>query len=540
MLDLDDLDQIVMRMSADELFALAAYVQDVETLEKSDPLMRHKDNNLAQRTFKTLDGRYRFITGGNKIGKTDVLAAILVICCKGRCKEFGINFPHKPPLRCWYGGRDRNILSDEPLKSIQRYLIKEDYDYYLYWQSGGILKMEIFADPDTKRIKSEIIFKPYNGDIGIWESANVHLVLLDEEPRRRIFSAIKAKIGVRPGYVLCAMTPDRGMSWTLDLFNGTDEDHGDLIKKGMLQRHQATVFENMMNFATVKGLRWIRFPVEHIDPIPGFTYRENEETGHTEVLAPDAFADYIDLHKYDSPEYLMRILGQYVSYTGKVYIFDEKKITFDYHEAPDLTKLKWFGALDWGYKDPFAYLLIGIDKHDNKWVFGEVYSSYLGAREQAQRMRALNERWGVKPDMVVADLQICNVLPERDAIKAHITSVKEYYMDELGDSYTIYRTEMMDKREPHIKRDMLRRYLIDGKIRFLKDACPSTLQELFRLEFKENALNQERTSGADHAEAALRYFFGAGLLYDGWASISDPKESREKKAYRHFTHEPIY
>ncbi len=67
-------------------------------------------------------------------------------------------------------------------------------------------------------------------------------VFMDEEPPRDVFSAIKPKIAVMPGYVFISMTPDKGMSWTYDLLNGSDPDHGVLAKNGMHQdvgRHQA-------------------------------------------------------------------------------------------------------------------------------------------------------------------------------------------------------------------------------------------------------------------------------------------------------------
>lgn len=523
----EQLDNILGSLSDDEVFALSSFMQDLETLENEDPILKHKDNNLAQQNFRALKSRYRFITGGNKIGKTDELGWEVAVLCKGRGAEFGIAFPHKPPLRIWYCGRDRNVLSDEPLKSITRYLKGDGIDYRVVWGGGVVQKMYIWDDEDPsnangkRQVVSEITFKPYNGDIGIFESANVHLVLMDEEPPREVFSAIKPKIAVLPGYVLGAMTPDKGMSWTHDLFSGIDSDHGDLALNGQLERHQATVFENMMNFAAVDGMEWVRYPSEFVDRIEGFQYRQNPlDDSITEVYAPDTFKEYITQYRYGSNEYQMRILGRYVSFSGKVYQFEEKNI-FDLYEVPPLSSLKFFGGLDYGFKDQFAYLLFGIDKDDCKWCLGEVYASYLDAREQAKQIKELNEYWGVRPESISADLQIGNVLPQKDAAKAHIQSVKDYYMDELGNDYTIWRTEAMDKRNPHEKRDMIRRDLEDGKLRFLRDKCFNVIQELQRLEFSRKSKDQDKTSGADHAEAALRYFYGAAFTYKGWVTEAE-------------------
>lgn len=537
-----DYNELVANLSEEELRAYAAYAQDSEILEEKDPLLKHKFNNEAQGIFRGLNNRYRAIVGGNKIGKTDEMGFICGAICTGRAEEFGINFPHKPPLNIWYCGRDRAVLSDEPLKSIKRYLKPEQYKVTTV--ASTVQKVTIYA-PDGAA--SEIIFKPYTGEIGIFESGNVHAVFMDEEPPREIFSAIKPKIAVLPGYVFIAMTPDKGMSWTHDLFNGTDPEHGTLVKQNLFGYYQATVFDNIKNFKVSRALTWIRYPIEWISKKEELEYKT--ENNITYVQAPDTFAEYINQYTFGTNEYRMRVLGHYVSFTGKVFRFDATRLvndkeenwnTFDLHELPPMNQLKFFGALDYGYNDEFVYLLIAIGPDNTYYVLDEIYESFLDATEQAKKVKAVNDFWGIVPEMIAADNQICNRLPQKDSDKVHITSIKDYYMDVLGDHYTMWRTEEMDKRDPHIKRDAINRALDKKKLRFsnFENRTYNSVQELQRLEFQDGS--RDKLRGKDHADAALRIFFGANIQYDNWASSSQIAEKKNVTRFVRSRKKPIY
>jgi phage terminase large subunit-like protein len=511
---------LTSQLTDQQLKAAALLIKESQQRTKKEPLNKHKFNNYAQERFRALKSRYRNHKAANKVGKTDENGFELVAMCKGKCEEYGINFPHKPPLKIWYCGRDRNVLSDEPLASIKRYLKGEGIDHRTV-NTGQMVNIMYIWDDDGNQ--SEIRFKPYNGEIGIFESANVHAVFMDEEPPRDIFSAIKTKIGVLPGYVFLTMTPDKGMSWTYDLISGLDPDHGNLFNKGMLETIESSVFENMLNFKIMTGKQWIKFPVEFIDKIekPGYKYKE--EDGETFLEAPDTFVEYIDQFTYGSDEYRMRILGHYVSFTGHVYPYDPLKNTFALEELPPLSELKFFGMFDYGYSDEACFVLVGIDKTNTLFLLDGFYQSYLDSRDQAKKIKEICDYWGVKPEMIVADNQIDNRLPQKDANKAHIQSIYDYYLDELGDNWTVWRREELDKRDPHIKRDAIVRALKDGKIKFNnhQNKMIMMIQELQRLEFKGG--NKGEVKGKDHFDAAMRMFMGASISYDSWRTSEEVK-----------------
>jgi phage terminase large subunit-like protein len=522
-------------MTDDQLRAAAILLRHDKQRIAEEPLYKYKNNNYLGHRYDQLTTRYRVMKAGNKVGKTARLGRDLVAMCKGKCEEFGINFPHKPPLKIWYCGRDRNVLTDEPLSSIKSFLKGEGIDYRAIYTGQMINMLYIW---DDKGNQSEIRFKPYNGEIGIFESANVHAVFMDEEPPRAVFSAIKPKVAIMPGYVYIAMTPDKGMTWTHDLFNGADPDHGTLFKNGSLSYVEGSVFDNMLNFKIAEGRKWVRYPDEFIDRVSDYKYKVVD--GITYVDAPDTFADYVSDYEYGSDEYLFRILGQFVSFTGKVYPFDRRKNICSLSEVPAMSDLKFFGKFDYGYSDEACYGLVGVDASDTKYNFGGFYLSYLDAREQAREIKKFNDYWGVVPEMIVADDQICNHLVQRDAIKSHIVSIKDYFLDELGANYTVWRTERIDKLDPHIKRDAFVRDLKVGKYKFIdhNGFCAPFIQEVERLEFKGGT--REQVKGKDHFDAATRMFYGANISYNNWQT-SEELAARKEVHWRYRGAEsPIY
>lgn len=526
---------IVKNLSDQELMAAALLIEDRKRTIQNEPLYKHRFNNHAQARFRALTARFRNHKAANKVGKTDENGFELVAMCKGKCEEFGINFPHKPPLKIWYCGRDRNVLSDEPLSSIKRYLKGENIDHRTIYTGQTINRMYIW---DDNGVQSEVWFKPYNGEIGIFESANVHAVFMDEEPPRDIFSAIKAKIGVLPGYVFISMTPDKGMSWTYDLINGVDPDHGSLFKNNMIQTIESSVFDNMLNFPVLEKQKYVKFPTEFIPKIEGYEYKTIDGIEH--VLTSDTFADYVEMYTFGSNEYRMRVLGHYVSFTGKVYPFDMEKNTFSLSELPDFRALKFFGALDPGYADECCFALVAVDMDNRYWLIDGFYESYLDSRDQAKKIKATCDYWGIKPEMIVADNQICNRLPQKDENKVHIQSIKDYYLDELGDNWTVWRTEEMDKRDPHIKRDAIIKALKDGKLKLnnFENRLYYHQQELMRLEFVEG--RKDKVKGKDHFDAALRMFFGANINFNHFTTSEEIAERKKTAPEYRSKSEPIY
>lgn len=546
-------EDLLAELTEDELLTLCAYEQDKKTIESNEPLTKDNyGNNLAQVEYTDAIGEFKYvlIIGGNKIGKTHIMAKIAVACCKGKAAEYGIDFKTKPPLNVWYGGRTLKVLGDEPLKSLKRFLKGEGIDHRTIYSGQEVSEMRIWDDYGNE---STIYFKPYivkQEGVGTWESGNVDLVLADEEMPRKIFSAIKPKVSFTAGKVLMTMTPDHGITWSYDFLQGNDPDHSVLLKNERMKVIQATTFDNLLNFKIAKQLEWVRFPTNHAKrrehhryltgiELAGLIKRENLELKHfpkkkvgeqevydilpdaVYVETPDTFAEHLSQFSYMSQDYQMRILGLFVSVAGKVYDFQKYKHNedgtatnfnvFDLEELPDYKDLKFFATLDYGYSDEFVCLLIAIDKFDTKWVLQEIYQSYLTSDDQAKAMMKMFASWQVMPEMIIADKQINDEGRIQDKQKPHISSIKDSYQDTMN--FYNWRTEEMDKRDPETKRDRIRKEMKEGKIRFnaYNNWTYYTQQELMKLEYADT---REKVKGKDHADAALRYFYGANISYE--------------------------
>ena len=273
----EKIEDLINGLSEDELVALNAYAEDKAKILKKDPLQKHMLKNDAQAALRAMTADYRVLCGANKLGKTDEAGFILVASAKGRAEEFGIDIRNKkPPFKIWYCGRDRNVLSDAPLESLKKYLKGEGIDHRTAKSGHTVLKMDIWDDENPDLGVTEILFRPYNGEKKIWESANVDIIVFDEEPPRHVFGAGKTKIAFKNGMVFITMTPDDGISWTFDLFEGLDPDHGELIKKGYMELYEATVFDNLRQFIVQNGYGWVRYPVEYGVPLQIVTGKQIE------------------------------------------------------------------------------------------------------------------------------------------------------------------------------------------------------------------------------------------------------------------------
>ena len=533
--DRDALLAAIDDLSEEELIALNQYAENQNKQFERDPMLKHGMDNEAQAALRAMTADYRVLNGANKTGKTDESAFICVAMCKNRTKEFGIYFPHKPPLKIWYCGRDRNVLSDAPLDALQRYLKGEGIDHKIYRSGNTVLKMEIWDDelPKEKQKISEVIFKPYTGEKKIWESANVHACFMDEEPPRHVFNAVKTKIAFKPGIVFITMTPDDGISWTFDLFNGHDPDHGRLLEDGQMEMYECTVFDNMRHFPVINGYDWVRWPSEYgYEEKAWGTYRDNPENGYREILAPDVFARYLKKSAYGSNEYEMRILGRFTSFAGRVYPFNYENNIFRLKELPSFDNLLFFGSLDYGYApDPASFSLWAVSKAGVHYNLGGFYETKLTAPEQAQKIKEICDWWGVRPIEIVADNQINANTGIQNKVTKEVIRIVDQYYEVLGTEWTYFRTEKSDKDDAVSKRDRAIQMFKDGRIKFLSDedgcsySCSPKIQEIMKLEFKDG--RRDKVTNQDHFDAELRYYVAANYCWEFYGT----QQSVDLKTY---------
>lgn len=479
----------IENMTKEEMVAYLSALDDIKTQEQINPLTRFRHNNEKQQEFLKFTKPFQFFIGGNKAGKTGTMTYKAINIILGNNPKF----PHEPPLTVWVCGETRPVLDDTITKQLKKWLREDQYKIVKVGQF--IEKMYV---KDDKGRTSELIYKPYSGGVDIFESANVHLVVADEEMPEEIFSALPPRLVENSAWYMQAMTPTHGITYVKDMIEGTGKYAG-FKEKDFIDYVITSIYDNKMNL-----------PPEAIE------------------MMEAAFAHDPTMRK-------IRMLGQFESFEGKVYEFKEQNVNekgesenwhvFDLHELPDLDKCKFFGMLDYGRGDEFVYVLIALDEDDTFWFLDEVYQSGLEADEQAKLIEEMSERWEAKPEMIVADRQIKDKMAQGG-------SILNIYLDELGEGFTAWRTLERDKRSPETARAQIGRRFqpnpVTGKpfYRFSAPYCRSCIKELKTLQWAKGGTN-EKTSGKDHAEAALRYFTRADITFENYMTVSEI-EARDK------------
>jgi PBSX family phage terminase large subunit len=106
---------------------------------------------------------------------------------------------------------------------------------------------------------------------------------------------------------------------------------------------------------------------------------------------PFLSADYIQLIKEITPpgyQYDRDILGKWVTASGVVWPgFREGIHTFK--KIPDIKE--WYGGIDFGFKNPFVYLLAGIDSDDRLYIIKEHYESHMLIENHAIIIKNFNK-----------------------------------------------------------------------------------------------------------------------------------------------------
>jgi hypothetical protein len=224
----------------------------------------------------------------------------------------------------------------------------------------------------------------------------------------------------------------------------------------------------------------------------------------------------------------MRILGRFVSFTGRVYPYNPEKNTFRLHELPPLDQLMFVGSLDYGYApDPASFSLWGISRDGIRYNMGGFYETHLTAPEQAKKMKAVCDWWGVRPIEIVADNQINANTGIQNKITKQVIRIKDQYYEELGTDWTYFRTEKSDKDDPASKRDRAIQAFQNGSIKFLSSEdytpypCLPKIQELQKLQFVDG--NRQQVTNQNHFDAELRYFMAADYTWDYYRDTVESK-----------------
>jgi len=123
------------------------------------------------------------------------------------------------PLINWICGENRDVLEQTPLEELTKWLRPDQYK--LMKKGTYIDRVRIFVNKDDKDTYSDFILKPYSGGVDIFESANISgIVICDEEIPEDIFRAMIPRMVAHGAWLLNALTPTHGITYTKDIVEG--------------------------------------------------------------------------------------------------------------------------------------------------------------------------------------------------------------------------------------------------------------------------------------------------------------------------------
>jgi PBSX family phage terminase large subunit len=130
---------------------------------------------------------------------------------------------------------------------------------------------------------------------------------------------------------------------------------------------------------------------------------------------PFLSAEYIQMVKETTQpghEYDRDILGKWVAASGVVW----PRFKEDIHVIKKIPSIKkWYGGVDFGFENPFVYLLAGTDSDDRLYIVKEHYKSHMLIKDHAEIIKDYNNGFSV--DIVSdhgaqerAELHACGVV----------------------------------------------------------------------------------------------------------------------------------
>ena len=517
------------------------FAVDLGNYVELNPLNKFKKNNVQQQEFLEFTSPFQYFIGGNKGGKT------ATITYKGILVALGLHpgFKRKPevgnPLINWLCGENRAVIEETPLQELRKWLRPDQWK--LIKKGMTVDRIRIYPDPNERDLYSDFILKPYEGGVDIFESANINgVILADEEIPEDIFRAMIPRMVAHGAWLLNALTPTHGLTYTKDVLEGKGQYAGFQADK-LVDWVEVTTQANIENIDRKMYFTMIRAYGVHNDKGQLLDVFNRPIENLDDILLPGGPEPKL------SAEGEVRLKGKFTSLTGKVYPNFKRRVggkgwhVFDIEELPNLDECRFFAFSDYGRRDPFVFCLVAVDRDNTHWVLEEEYTTDLETYDQALAIRRICDNWEVRPLMVVADCQIKDrkatggkiiddYLNARYKLSGEEEGVNGTGPLILGPNFTTWRAKYEDKMSPATARADIGRMLDvnpkTGKpsIRFNEALCSKTIRCIENLQWKRTGTSEDTAGTDDHGEAGLRYYTRAKISYENWESADDFEEQQ--------------
>ncbi len=214
---LSEADQIRARKIIEALALRQAENKIDSYYPETGPLRRELYAKHMQ--FMASHEKHRGALGGNRVGKTDLIAYNAVTHMTGEYPAWWTGRRYKTPVHVWFGD-----TSNEQARDVLQLKILGTVGNF---GTGMVRKHLIARQPTMKRGMADAVdsfyvkhkhgtsigwLKSYEQGREAWQGAAVHIVALNEEPPEDVYSEATVRTMTLDGEVISAMTPMLGMS----------------------------------------------------------------------------------------------------------------------------------------------------------------------------------------------------------------------------------------------------------------------------------------------------------------------------------------
>lgn len=357
-------------MSLEALLELAA--KDLgESLTKPDIRNYGAKPYPEQMRFHECQKPGRYISGGNRAGKTDAIVVEAIRWASGvHPKRFTENITR--PMKWGYGPLNLRFVAVDVSKGVEQILLPK----FKRWMSRSMMvggswnkswnskdMILTFANGST------IDFVTHGMDLSKLGGVPRHIIFFDEIPPIHIFNESMERLVDYEGWWVIAATSVDGIGWTHELLWEPYEDKQDDP-------------ECMIGLFTLRQ-----------SDNPYLEASKKHRSFYAAAMSEE--------------EQLIRHEGEFVARSGLVFPeFSKNTEAFIADPFPDgIPPSTWglYMSIDSGWKNPTAVLWTAVSPSGEMITFAEHYQSLMTVREHAQVIKRMEARMLRQPDMRTGD-----------------------------------------------------------------------------------------------------------------------------------------
>ena len=348
-------------VSIPDLFSLA--VDDLDRSVSKPNILNYGERPYPEQDrFHHSTKRGRFISGGNRGGKTDAEVVESIWWASD-------THPYLSKPEHWGRGpvQLRFVVVDVA-KGVEQIMLPK----FKRWMTRSMLVDGRWDKSwDAKNLiltfsnGSTIDFLTHGMDLEKHGGVPRHIIFFDEEPPRHIFNESMMRLVDYQGMWVIAATPVKGMGWTYDLL-------------------WEPALENPSGWVATFTLSMADNP-----------YIDNDKDD-----------DNFYMQGMDTNERDMREHGTFVARSGLIFpnfSVDTHTMDSDKFDMNSIRNWEWYSSVDQGLNNPTAWLWHAVSPQGDIVTFAEHYKSEMIVAEHANVVHEREGAWGKVPDLRVGD-----------------------------------------------------------------------------------------------------------------------------------------